>query len=108
MDGDPTGQICYNAYWLFRRSFLYVLTKNLTPLERPYPPRDSDPTNSVLTLNRALAKKNERVKGYRRNLVWAWTTVYWRNAMRSVVEHVSSPRRLACYLGGALLFVGVS
>ena len=81
-------QICYNAYWLFRRSFLYVLTKNLTPLERPYPPRDSDPTNSVSTLNQALARKNERVRGYKRNLVWAWTRVYWQNAWGAVVKQV--------------------
>ncbi|GMI16392.1 hypothetical protein TrLO_g12284 [Triparma laevis f. longispina] len=107
MEGDPLGQICYNAYALFRKSFIYILSKTSTPLERPLPPRDGD-NQRVQEINKIWERKKERVLSIRMNPIWGWTRVYWINAGRYIGETFSSPTRTIAAISGAFFVMSIS
>mmetsp|Transcript_12458 Transcript_12458/g.25439 ORF Transcript_12458/g.25439 Transcript_12458/m.25439 type:complete len:108 (+) Transcript_12458:57-380(+) len=103
---DPAGEICYNAYALFRKSLVYVLGKIATPIERKFPPREGD-NEVVLRLNQKHDRESRRLQKFRKMPLILWTKIYWANAF-SVVKSTLKRHGGITMLSGAVVIFTMS
>ncbi|GMI22577.1 hypothetical protein TrCOL_g4477 [Triparma columacea] len=100
---DPTGEICYNAYALFRKSLVYVLEKVATPIERKFPPREGD-DGAVQKLNRKHDRETKRLQKFRKMPLILWTKIYWTNAFSTFKRTMKQHGGITLLSGAVVIF----